>query len=450
MNFKKIIATALLAALPVGTAFAHGQIWVDDTANVPKYKKLVIFPLAVKGSEYDYLLSEDESSAVYRMNDYLDKKFVRKLKYVTVDLGSPLRENEQIRADIGKYKPLYERFATEEERGRAAFDITMADAYLVPIIRENRVEEHISPATYVDVAMSTWTEERNGPNGDRTYNVRNWIEHHLIPEKLMQLRHMALEHTMYGDDGRKVLTSVNNGHVYFISTQKMFEDLIDEFRKDINDVKKNGGKTKGDGGATIAFEPLSVTSNVGDEFVQRAASYAVINGAGRIKGARLVYDRKSVANGADYIVKGSVGQWNETRSWVPPQATTSISLIDTHKEKWRDSKGNEHEKTVSRYKTVINDHFGHYVYQANVGATLNLTDAKTGKILVSYSGYDSDDKNGDAARHVAKNFCKRVEKYLSGDTSPVEDEKPKKRSSHKGGGNFMSALGGLLGALSRA
>ena len=153
MNIKKIIAGMLCTAMLPATAFAYGQMWVDKNANVPKYKKLVIFPLATKGNEYEYLLSDNERSEIYKMNDYLDKKFVRKLKYVTVDLGSPLAENNQIRADADKYKPLYEHFPNEAARGKAVEDITMADAYLVPIIRGNRVEEHISPATYVNVQM---------------------------------------------------------------------------------------------------------------------------------------------------------------------------------------------------------------------------------------------------------------------------------------------------------
>ena len=449
MNVKKTIACALLAALIPTAAFAHGQMWVDKNANVPKYKKIVIFPLSNKGNEYDYLLSDDEKSDIYKMNDYLDKKFVRKLKYVTVDLGSPLAENNQIRTDEEKYKPLYERFATEEARSKAVEDITMADAYLVPVIRENRVEEHISPATYVDVLMRTWTEENNGPNGNRIYDERTWVEHHLIPERLMRLRHMEMEQTMYVEGGKKVLTFVNRDHVYFISMEKMFENLIDEFRKDIKEIKKNDGKDKGGSGARITFRPIFVQPNVtnGDEYVARAANYAVQDGARRVKGARFVYpDANNVQAipAADYYVTGVVNRWDETRVWIPPSADTSVYQIDSHKEKWVDAAGKEHEKTITHWKTVINDHYGHYAYTAHVGGALSLANAKTGQAVITYNGAENDDKSGDAYRHFVKNFYKRVDKYLSGDKTPMTDDV---KAQPKTAPHTERRSGGLWGAL---
>ena len=413
MNIRKTIVASLLALSVPAAAFAHGSIWVDAGANVPKYKKIVLFPLSFKGREYDYLLDDNEGSLVYKMNEFIDKKFARNLKYTTIDLGSPLKENNAIRTDSEKYAPLYGRFNSEKERSKTVEDITMADAYLVPIIRESRVEKHLSPATYVDVAMRSWTEIKNSPEGDKTVNERTWIEHHLIPEKMRYLRHLSMEHTMYAEEGKKVLTFLNNSHTYETGEFEVFKNLINEFRKDLKDIKKLSFSEKGGKGVRIGFKPVTVSPSIGnDEYILRAANFAVMNGSERVKGVQFVYNDKGLLP-AKYYVTGNITSWGESRTFVPPSVSTYWAIVGNVEErKWYDKEGKEHTMTITHYTTKITDNFAYYSYSSYVGGELSLVDARNNTAVVSMRVSDRDDKNGDAVRNMTKPFYKNVEQYL--------------------------------------
>ena len=63
--------------------------------------------------------------------------------------------------------------------------------------------------------------------------------------------------------------------------------------------------------------------------------------------------------------------------------------------------------------TEINDHHGYWQYTATVSGTFNLVDTN-GRILVSHSATETDDKVADAYRHLLNDFYKKVNTLLVG------------------------------------
>ena len=110
MDWKKFAYTLSLTVIIPTVAFAHGELWYNAASHLPQFKKIVIYP--IRGIDGKFRINKNEQSEVYQINDYFDKRFVRKLKIKTVPLGSSLKENKEIRVDEEKYKSLYRKFSS--------------------------------------------------------------------------------------------------------------------------------------------------------------------------------------------------------------------------------------------------------------------------------------------------------------------------------------------------
>ncbi|MBQ7550370.1 MAG: hypothetical protein IJT04_02440, partial [Bacteroidales bacterium] len=224
-------------------AFGHGHLWYDRNAHVPQFGKLVIFPIVDLNGTY-YYNNDDVESEPYKLNHYLNTRFIRKLDIKnTIALGDMINENRKVRTkDELEYPKLLESFSTEQERAAAVDSITGAPGYFIPRVRDVRTEPHMSPATTVRVQMQSYTTETGGPKGNRTYNKRTWTVNHTIPAKQLCLYHMDVEHALYNRKGEKILTYENNEHSYKYSSNKyvydMFKSLTDEFKDDYKDIRK--------------------------------------------------------------------------------------------------------------------------------------------------------------------------------------------------------------------
>lgn len=438
MNWKKILSTAFSAMIIPTVVFANGELWYDAQSNLPQYKKIVVYP--VKWLDGKFLIDTDVKSEIYQSNDYLDKRFVRKLKIKTVSLGANLKENQNIRKDEEKYQSLYNNFSSEQARASTVYEVTGSDGYIMPQINLSEVEPHTSPAKTVVVQMKSYTEEEDGPNGDRTYNEKTWNVKHTIPAKDLLLYHFGLEYNMFNRDGKKIMTYRNAEHTYgekyggviggivgiFTGKQtkslkpdryrlELFKSVVDEFRKDFEDVQKNfktnKEKDKKRVSKTIGFKGINLPQNVGeDEYSLKSAYFIMKNFA--LKHTDLKVDYDGTGN-AQYFVQGTITQYSLGRRWIEPYATTYDSLVSEEKSDWYDKDGNKHTKKIKQYETKISDHYGYFDYVATVSGTFNLVDS-SGRIIVSHTATETDDKTADAYRHLLKDFYEKVNLKLVG------------------------------------
>lgn len=438
MDWKKFAAAVSFATLLPTTAFAHGELWYDAASHLPQFKKVVVYPL--RGLDGTFKIDENEKSEVYQANDYLDKRFVRKLKIKTVPLGSSLKENKEIRVDEEKYKPLYNNFSSEQERAAVVTEITKADSYVMSRINLDRLEPHLSPAKTVTVQMKSWTEETGGPNGNITYGERTWNVTHTIPAKELMLYHLGIEYNMFDRAGKKIMTYRNAEHTYgekyggvigFFSglfggkqtkslkpdryRVELFKSLVDEFRDDFkniqDDFKENKKTEKNRVPKTIGFREINLPSNVGgDEYALKSVYFSMKDLA--LKNTKVKIDYSGDGS-AKYFVQGTISRYSLDRKWIEPYVTLSNKLLSEEESDWYDAAGKKHTKKIKKYETEIVDHHGYWEYTATVSGTFNLTDAN-GRVIVSHSATETDDKVADAYRHLLKDFYKKVNSSLTG------------------------------------
>lgn len=430
---RKSLGIALCAVTLPAVAFAHGELWYDYSAHLPQYKKLVIYPVQwPDGIRYTH---ENENTDIYKLNDHIDTRLVRKLKFKTISLGRTLKENKDLRIDESKYKSLYQNFSSEKERGNAVFDITGAQGYMTPRIYEMRTEPHLSPETHTSVQLKTWTEEENGPNGNRTYNVNTWYQPVTIPAQELMLYHMAMTHDIFNKHGQKVFRYRNEEHTYGESYQnfldfsgksalnennyrlKMFKHLVKEFRKDTEDVrenfKKNQKRQKEATGPIISFGKIAVPNNVGnDEYLINSVYFYLKDAAMARTNARVNTGHDDRAVPARYQVKGTIYTYKLDRSWHPPYADTISERIDKKEQTWTDKDGKKHTMTISNWKTTPTTHHGYWSYTATVGGILALVDTRSGQVVVSHETTETDDKMADAYRHLVNGFYDKVNNYI--------------------------------------
>ncbi len=420
MNLRKIIAMAICIASVPTVALAYGHLWYDRSAHVPQFGKLVIFP--VVGLDGKYMKNNDVTSDTYKMNNYLNTRFIRHLKIKnTIPLGAMIDENKKLRVkDNTEYPKLLAGFSTEKERGAAVDAVTAAPGYFVPRIRAAWEEPHISPAKTVTVKMSSWTEESGGPKGDRTYGKKEWTVSHTIPEMQICLYHMGVEHTMYNRKGEKILTYENQDHSYNYNSNnyrlKMFEHLVKEFRDDYKGIQKgymnSQQKPKETSPVTIGFKNIDVPRHVGnDECLIKSVYFDLKNSALKYSKAGVIYGDQGEKS-PKYYVYGRISRYSLDRKWVEPWASTYDHIVSTKKTKWYDKNGKAREMTTTKYEKKIEDHNGYWNYTATVEGTFALVNANTGSIVFSKSYTETDDKTGDAYVHLLKDFYQDVDKSL--------------------------------------
>ena len=430
MNLKKIAAGLTFAMMLPTAAFAHGELWYDAKSHLPQFKKIVVYP--IKDLDGQFKIDEDENSESYQINDYFNKRFVRKLKMKTISLGASLKENKDLRRDAEKYQSLYDDVSSEQERGEKVFNTTASDGYIIAQINLDKTEPHLSPSKTVTVQMKSWTEEKGGPNGNRTYDVRNWTVRHTIPAQELMLYHLGLVYNMYNRKGDKIMTYRNAEHTYGddygdiigilgglfggrkskpLTTDnyrvEVFKSIVNEFRKDFEDIKDDFKEKdkKIRIPKTIGFKEINLPKNIGgDEYALKSIYFGMKNSAMEYTDAKVDYDGTG---------KATLNSYYLDRRWVEPYADTYNRLVSSEESDWYDAKGNKHTKTINRYTTEISDHHGYWHYFANVSGIFYLVD-DGGRVLVSHGSNETDDKTADAYLHFLKDFYTKVNAYLTG------------------------------------
>ena len=412
-NLSKIFCMALTMLIMQSAAQAYGIFWYDLTSDIGEWKKVVIFPLANSNDKNNYLIDRDEKSLLYWENKHLMERFEKKIKNLhTVRLAPGIKEKDEILVD--KYSVLLQPYPSEKARAEAVFEQTGADMYILPRFKQKRIQTDISPRTEFNVTLRSWTEEENGPNGNRTYDEKSWTVRHVIPEKEIYLHIMELEFDGYDTEANKVLTFTDSRREYNVDEKHQFRNITKYIRKDFGDIKSGKRKEKGKGGTTnIGFKNINLPSNVGsDEFALKGAYFSMkIEALDRLKDFNVITDPSS-GDTLNYYVTGNVNDWRMISTWVPPKVTTYSSLIETKKQKWTDSKGKEHEMKIKKYEEKITDHYAYWDIKWHVNANFQLVNANTGQVVVSESGSETDDKVMDSYRHILASFYNKVNKQF--------------------------------------
>ena len=79
-RFIRTLLAALLFALWPAAAYAYGGLWIARGAELRMMKKLVLFPMSISDDLNEFAVDGDESSAVFRQNDFLHRRLSKKLK----------------------------------------------------------------------------------------------------------------------------------------------------------------------------------------------------------------------------------------------------------------------------------------------------------------------------------------------------------------------------------
>lgn len=409
----KIFLMAAIIFLMQTSAQAYGVFWYDMSSDLPQWKKVVLFPLANSNDKNNWLISRDENSLLYWENKHLMERLEKKIKNMhTVRLAPGIKEKTEILVD--KFSVLLNPYPNEKARAEAVFEQTGADMYLFPRFKEKRIQTDISPRTEFNVKLRSWTEETDGPNGNRIYDEKTWTEHHVIPEKEVHLHIMQLEFEGYDTEANKVLLFTDARRDYGVDEQHQFRNITKYIRKDFEDIKSSKKNKKDKAGTiNIGFGDINLPANISnDEYFLKGAYFGMkIEATKKLKGINVITDATSDKD-LDYYVKGNVDRFEMISTWNLPNVTTYPSLISSTEEKWTDNKGKEHKKKIKKYQDKITDHYAHWSFTWNVRATFYLVDAKTGRVVFSESGTDFNDKPMDAYRKILRNFYGQVNKYF--------------------------------------
>ncbi|MBO4853407.1 MAG: hypothetical protein J5477_07235 [Schwartzia sp.] len=407
MKVVRTLFAAFFFAAWHASALAYGGLWLDTGAELRAMKKLVLFPMSVSDDLNAFATDGDESSAVFRQNDYLHRRLAKKLKDANLLRLAPDIAEQRIRETIAPFASLLAPVPDASVRAAEIRRLTMADGYIVPHFRENWVRIDISPETTFHFTLREWTERRD-ESGTRVTRDYSYPVVHVIPEREMELRIMDVDYTLFDAQGRAVLSFENSDRAYFADALDMYKDLAEEFADTVKDARKGKFrmKTPGENAVSVALSGVLLPEKMtGDAVKERAIRFAFYEEARRREQLRLDSGTPRLLVEADIRRCELVPTWHPPAAWVTTSSTT-------HDESWTDKQGKRHEVKRIDYTQSVSHSFGYYSYHAEAEGDLRLVDAATGTVLLRRSFAESDDKTMDACRHAFRSFFKDVEKYV--------------------------------------
>ena len=375
MKLKKIICGALSGLIMSASslASAYGMFWYDMSTDLPMWKKVVIFPLSNAWEKDKFLISTDENSLLYWENKYLMERFDKKIKNMhTIRLAPGIEEKGAILID--KYSMLLQPYPSEAARAEAVFEQTGADMYIIPQFTKKYVHKDVSPSIEADIELKSWTEEKDGPDGDKTYDETKWTEHHVMAARNVYTSVTELSYTGYDTKANKVMlfSDIRHGGG---DDKHVFRDISKYLRKEFSEIKGGGREKKNKAGViTIGFKNINVPSNhnaalysIGrqsypsmdaayasfnryangsicvdmalDELAVKSIYYAAkVTALDEIKGARIIVDGAS-DEPVDYYITGTVNRWLRNWHWTAPSIGKTTETVTTEESKWTDKNG---------------------------------------------------------------------------------------------------------------
>ena len=447
-HLKKILCGALSGAIMSASSLvsAYGMFWYDMSTDLPLWKKAVIFPLSNAWEPNRFLISTDETSLLYWENKYLMERFDKKIKNMhTIRLAPGIAEKGEILID--RYSMLLEPFESEKARAEAVFEQTGADMYIIPQFTQKYVHKDVSPSIEANVELSSWTEIKNAPDGDKTTDKKTWTVHHVMPAHNVYLGVTELSYTGYDTEANKVMlfSDIRHGGG---DDKHVFRDISKYLRKEFSEIKSGDREKKNKAGTVkIGFKNIYLPSNgnvdvysIGgtrypsseaafaafnrykdgylniskaiDELTIKSIYYATkIKALEELNGVRVITDGSS-DEPADYYIKGDIYTWQRYWYWTAPSIGKTTETVKSEEEKWKDKDGKEHTKTTTHYKEKVTESGGWWSVRHRIRAEFSLVNAKTGAIVFSSSSSETDDKIMDAYRHGLDKFYKGVKNYF--------------------------------------
>ena len=434
----KIFLTAAIIFLMQTSAEAYGIFWYDMNSDLPKWKKVVIFPLANSNDKNNWLISRDENSLLYFQNKWLMNRFEKKIKNMhTVRLAPGIKEKDEILID--KFSILLNPYPDEKTRATAVFEQTGADMYIFPRFRENKMEKVISPKTEVEVEARYWTQIVGSKDHDGVYDMRTVKEQHVIPEHEYYEYALDLELEGFDSEGNQVFLfndfrrdAAQNLNVWKREVaESLYRNIIYYLRKDFADLKsdKNRNKVKNDS-INIGFKNLKLPPEViYDEYALKGLHYRMKSEALKVlKDVNIILDNTEAKN-ADYYVTGNIREWKFITEWIPPTVVkldvnldNSISfmlavrsgnvvILNSEESEWQDGTIKRKMYTL-QCKDALNDEFGHWNKYWKVQADFQLVNAKTGERVVSLGDEKITSFPMVAYKEVLNSFYEQVNKYF--------------------------------------
>ena len=407
ISLRKILTPLIFFLIICATpkVSAYEIFWYDKNCGFDKFAKIVLYPLSnAWENPNDYLLG-GEGTRNFKFNSYLDDRLTKKLKKINfIRLANEIQEKSAIIENL--YSELLQPFDSEQARAAAVENATMADMYIVPQFKENRVQEDISPRREFTVQLKSWTEEIGGPKKYEIYDEKKYTVQHVIPEKKIYLHIMQVEFTGYNNRAEKILTSLQQDRRYNIDAETQFKYLVDDFQESFVEAREEKNSTSGK--FRIGFTPVDVEGTFGgDIFFANAMTHALQTSAlKKIKKARVVPNENS-ALPVDFYLRSVVTRCDLIPVWNEPTYFISNNLIRSEKKKWRDKDGNEQEMTLNYYEQSISNRYAYWSFYWIVDAHFWFVDPQN-SVIISKSYSSSDDKPVDAYRHAAEDFCKEV------------------------------------------
>ena len=413
------LAFGTMAAAPLA-ALAHGNIWMDE--NVPenermtKYKDIVVFPI------HDQTSADGRPDQYQAWNQEFAKRINKRIKRTNfhwfedpsdAKAADKKKEKLMITRENSSYKDLLQHFPSEEARGKAVYDKTGAEGYLLPHLRYYNERVDVSPATWTNVKMESYYDVENGPNGDQNkLGYQSWYASHLIPEHRRTLEMVDFDFVLYDAyTQKKAMTLIDYYRCYDVDKTHAFEQIAKNFTGDWNRLKDDHENDVPAGAPTLGFRSLDLPWNAAqDEFALKTIYYAYKDEAGdTLKGGKVDYQ----PNGGRYYVTGAIKSYDRGERWTPPSASTYTSLDRTEEFTWYDRNGNAHKGKRKYYKTNINDNFGYNSFYYGATADLSLVDSRTGEtVLHRILSAEDPDRYANALRQIFGDFYREVDKTI--------------------------------------
>ena len=409
MKISKVLAVAAVCFLVHTCGWAHGNLSCNVSSDFKQTKKIVLYPFADAAFPQKFL-DLDEGTSMFEKNNRLWERLNKKMgKCNFLRLSKGIFEEGRVLGN--NYSSLMNEYPSEEERAKAISEATLADAYILPRFREDRVRIDHSPETSVNVRLRGWTEEIDSSRGARTYGEYSWTERHVIPAKDIPCQVMDIEYEIRSSNGALIAMYENSDRSYSVNEKDMFDGLVNEFIGDLKDVIKGKYLRKPkQADIKIGFGELKAPASFWKDVARfRSFLFVAIDEETRLKNA-ILDSNDNVAK--DYIITGTILNYEMKPEWIPPHTTVVNNCVSSKTNSWRDSKGRMQQTITKQYRQSVEDHHGYYTYTGIVSVDLQLVDVRTGKVVVSYQGEKTSEKEIDACRQVIRNFYKKINKYL--------------------------------------